>query len=268
MSHWALALCVVPAFPTLLCLHLMDPPDPYICRHSTSVRPRATCLQRGSIYAAASFCSHRFRWTMACSQQWWELHHVFSTHGSEHRCWKHTSDRFSGLAAITTRSTSHMHVFSAAGSEKEVLSRHQCIFQIPLSPRSQFFSSPLLVISSPAVVPPLRFLFLSSCLPRSLGYFQPLLCRISCCAVYSPTSTPAERPGRVHAIPQQGHTAAWDWRAVQPDAFCSTALCVCLSVDVGDLRDGGMGLQKEWERGRQSKAEATRTALLLLSLHN
>lgn len=171
MSHWALALCVIPAFPTLLCLHLMDPPDPYICRHSTSVCPWATCLQRGSIYSAASFYSHCFRWAMACSQQWWELHHV-------HRGWKHTSDRFSGLAAITTSSTSHMHVFSAAGSEKEVLSRHQGIFQIPLSSHSQFFFlslcllSPLLLsflLSISSSFPPVFLFLLDISSPCSAG---------------------------------------------------------------------------------------------------
>lgn len=134
---------------------------------------------------------------------------------------------FRSLTAIATTRASHMHVFSAVGNEKEVLSGHKIIshpslvslclsHSFPFSSRLHFLSlnAALPLFTSPAVFsspPSLSVSFLSHPL---LVYFEPQLSEISCCPVWSLKSASAARPGRAGVVPHQGHTAAWDWRAV------------------------------------------------------
>lgn len=74
----------------------------------------------------------------------------------------------------------------------------------------------------------------------------------------------SSRTGQV--VPQQGHTAARDGWAVWSDAFCFTALCVCLSACVCDLRDGGMDVEKGNEREGERETEARGTSFAFVEL--
>lgn len=221
MTRQAFAPFVILSFHAVLHSHL-DRPDPFIWHHSTSP-PHTLRLRvhRGPLFTRPPpFFLIIFRCAMACSWLRRELCMSLAPTAQSARSWKcfiflyKTAPRFRqvfrSLAAITTTSAFHMHVFSAAGAAKEVLGGQKRIFQILLSSRS---ASPTLFLCSS--LPSL----LSCCLPFPLShpllvYFQPLLCGISCCPVWSLKSTPAARPGRAGVVPQQGHTAAWDWRAV------------------------------------------------------
>lgn len=102
--------------------------------------------------------------------------------------------------------------------------------------------------------------------PSSLAYFHALLCGISRCPVWNLKSTPAAKPGRAVVIPQQGHTAVWDWRAVQPDAFCFTALSVCVfervCLSFVGWKDGRIEQKDEGEKEKESEARGTSFAFV------
>lgn len=148
-------------------------------------------------------------------------------------------------AAVTSRATSstfHVHVLIAAGPDKSpdpapvslCLSDSSSVFH-----SFSFYISLCLSLHCASFCSVAAFPQISS--TRSLALWD---------LVWSPTSTPAARLGRAGVIQQQGHT---DWRAVRPDAFCFTVLCVCLGlcVCVYELLGGGMdaGTEKERKRG-------------------
>lgn len=147
-------------------IHLIHSLDTIALLHAPRLR-----VHRGPLFTRPPPFFHIiFRCAMACSWQRRDLCMSLGPTAQAARSWKtflfflyKTAQRFRrvfrGLAAITTTNTFHMHVFSAAGAEKEVLGGHERSFQIPLSSRS---------------VSPTVFLSLHSFSPLLL-YFLPLL---------------------------------------------------------------------------------------------
>lgn len=229
MTRQALVLFVILSLNTVFHSHL-NQPDPFIWHRSNPPHTRTPLgymFIGGPYLHGCLFFSHIiFGCAMACSWQQREL--CMSLAPTAHSAGVENVSFLSGkpsfrrvfrsLTAIATTSAFHMHVFSAAAAEREELSGHECIslclsynFSFP-SWLCFFFFSPLRCLFY--LYCRLSFLV---CLPLShllLIYFHPQPCGILRCPVSSLESAPAARPGRARVVPQQGHTAAWDWRAV------------------------------------------------------
>ena len=118
-------------------IHLIHSLDTIALLHAPRLR-----VHRGPLFTRPPPFFHIiFRCVMACSWQRRDLCMSLGPTAQGARSWKmfvfflyKAAQRFRrvfrGLAAITTTSAFHMHVFSAAGAEKEVLGGHER-FQIP-----------------------------------------------------------------------------------------------------------------------------------------
>lgn len=180
-----------------------------------------------------------------------------------------------------------MHVFSAAGAEKEVLGRHKCISDFSLVSLCPFCSFPFpcwLLVFFFLISLARSLSFYSSCCPSL--YFYPSLCTpfspsahiFPVCVMWDfmqywvkpPISSSSKTGQSQSCSSERPHSSVRLTRCVARCVLLHCTVCVFLNMCVCHLQDGGMNADLSgWENDRNGgKQRPGELALLLLGLHN